>query len=145
MDLDGEGEQPTLETLRTLVRNCRHGSPEAEDQGRPFFQAAVAFMGNENTPLDRMDGSATLGQIKEAIQQTATLVTNDGVLNEVRASLGSMRFFAAVAVDAWFNDDIPQVKRFAIKALFLEHLLLKGPDELMGTGDGLNRLSTGPC
>ena len=42
------------------------------------------------------------------------------------ANIGSRRFFAAIAVDAWFNEDYPYVRKFLLKSIILQHLQHQG-------------------
>jgi hypothetical protein len=71
-------------------------------------------------------------KIREAIQQTVLLITaSEKVLNLMRLSPGSARYLGALAVDAWFANDLPNVKPFLIKGLFLDALLIMCPDALL--------------
>lgn len=97
----------------------------------PFFRAATSFVMNESTPLDSLDQSSSLEVIGKAIQQTVRLVISDAFLNQMRAYPGSARYFGALAVDAWSENDMTYVKKFLIKALFADYLILQGPEALL--------------
>lgn len=129
---NNNNEKDPVDTLRDIVRDCRHGGPTAEEEGTPYFQAAMRFCMNEWTPLDRLNQTSSLEEVGTAIQQTVRLVTTDPILNQMRASPGTARYFGAIAVDAWFNNDMPYVKKFMTKGLFLDRLLLDGPESLLG-------------
>eukprot|EP00956_Cyclotella_meneghiniana_P026560 scaffold57743_cov50-Cyclotella_meneghiniana.AAC.2 len=48
------------------------------------------------------------------------------------ANIGSRRFFAAIAVDAWFNEDYPYVRKFLLKSIILQHLQ-RGNESIEGS------------
>jgi hypothetical protein len=67
--------------------------------------------------------------------KTARFITTDTVLNRMRASPGSACYLGALAVDAWFANDLPDVKTFLIKGLFLDALLIMGPHAMLKAQD----------
>ena len=60
------------------------------------------------------------------------------------SQVGSRKFFASLAVDAWFNEDYLYTRKFLIKSLILQHLQGNGVDNVMRDlsegKDGMNSL-----
>jgi tetratricopeptide (TPR) repeat protein len=109
------------------MEHCRHGGPansELESEGLK----SASQLGAWPAPMDRLDGCSTLQEIQGALTQTVKCITQYIIFSLARTDPGSVRYFGALAVDAWINNiDQRLVQMFLLRALVMDHLQREGP------------------
>ena len=61
-------------------------------------------------------------EIQMAIVMTINDIVNSGQFSSALAEIGSRKFFASLAVDAWFNEDFVYVRRFLAKSIIFDSI-----------------------
>lgn len=121
-----------IQRLENLMRNCLHGGPSQDEQGMPWFQEANALVAWEPTALDIFMALGRRGgddAMKTALIATINFIANrQGGFPLCLSNIGSTKYLASLAVDAWINEDYVYVRKFLIKSIILNHLQHAGVD-----------------
>ena len=121
----------TLREVRELERvigNCLHGGPPASEVGTPWFLECIRLTHWNGNPAPTDPFLAPGSEHDDRAIRTALIETVRLVGDKQRgfplalANPGSSRCFAAMAVDAWAEEDFRHVRMLLIKALVVYHL-----------------------
>ena len=126
-----------MESLERAIDECQHGGPPVRDEdqeamptwliaGTQFLQARTPRL--EDLMSDFDSSTTTHQQIGEALEEMRQIILQNPVLHFTRPSPKCLRFFGALAVDAYRNQDMPFVKTFLLKAYIPEYLQQEGPE-----------------
>ena len=100
-----EAERSLVRSLDGAIRNCRHGGPSESEQETPWFQECNRLALWNSTPTDALLTSPNC-EDDEIIM--ASITTISVIIDMFPLCLPvpqSRKYFAALAVDAWFNED----------------------------------------
>ena len=118
-----EDTRSIINEIEGAIRNCRHGGPLREEEDTQWFRECTQLLATwDPCPIDKYVTSRSGNDddiIKELVK-TTRIISERFKLSI--AHVGSRRFLAAIAVDAWFNEDYLYVRKFLLKSIILQHL-----------------------
>ena len=119
-----------IKNLEGTIKNCRHGGPLSTEQNTPWFSQCNQLAMCDPVPIDVHISS--IGDDDDTIR--SNLMATVRIVEGFRLCLShveSRKYFASLAVDAWFNEDYSYTRKFLIKSLILYHLQGNGVTKVM--------------
>ena len=121
-----------ISKLEDSIRNCRHGGPSSAEENTPWFRQCNQLARWDPCPIDMHDTIASYGDdshIARNLVATVSIIAERFQL--CIGHVGSRRFFAALAVDAWMNEDFIYVRKFLLKSIILDFLQKSGANTVL--------------